>query len=295
MTNHYTIYDRPPLRSPHFVMALSGWPNAGEVATSAVKLMRDQLAAKRLAEIYPEDFFDFTIQRPMVVVEKGLLRRLRPPSNIFYYYRNPASEHDLILLLGAEPHLHWAAFVDCVLAILHEFNVYRAFVLGGMYDRVSHRREPKVSGSASNPEMRSLLYLWDIEPSSYQGPSSLHTTFMATAHQRGVEGISIWGHVPQYVQSIANPKACRAVLNRLAPQIEVDLDLRALEKSGRYLDRTLDAAINQNDQLRQMVEKLEGETGGQPPDGPTRPLDIEAGHLISEVEDFLRREQGASG
>jgi proteasome assembly chaperone (PAC2) family protein len=287
----YQIYDHPPLRRPFFVMGLSGWPNAGEVATGAVTFLRDRLAAKRLAEIYPEEFFDFTLQRPVAVIEEGLVRRLRPPSNILYYHRNLQAENDLILLRGAEPHLRWTTFINSLLAILEEFGVGKVFALGGMYDRLPHNREPKVSGMANGPELKELLRSHGIEFSSYQGPSSLHTTFLTVCRRHNLPGVSIWGHVPVYVQTIANPKVCHAVLRRLTRMLDLDLDLSDLKRAGDYLDATLDGAMEQNDELRRFMGQLERETGRYPVERDQAP-EPDAELIIKEVEDFLRRATG---
>ncbi len=286
-----TILERPALRSPYLVMGLSGWPNAGEVATGAVTYLRDKLSAVRLAEIDPEEFYDFTTQRPMAIIEDGVMLRLRPPSNVFYYYQNPTGEHDLILLRGAEPHLHWNGYVSCLLSVMREFSVHQVQALGGLHDRVPHNREPVVSGLANRPELRDLLRSHGVRFSSYQGPSSLHTTFLARCADEGFPGLSIWGHVPIYVQNIANPKVCCAVLRTVAGIIGVSIDLSDVRAAGEYLDETLDEALSQNADLRSFVEQMQEDPEADTGAGRAlAPLD-EAERIVREVEEFLNRQK----
>lgn len=286
-----TFIERPSLRSPYLVLGLSGWPNAGEVATGAVTYLRDKLSVKRLAELDPEEFYDFTTQRPMTIIQDGLVTRLRAPANVFYYYQNEHADHDLILLRGAEPHLKWRSYVGSILEVMKEFGVCQAYALGGLYDRVSHRRDPVVSGLANQPELLDLLRAHGVSFSSYQGPSSLHTTFLALCGEQGIPGVSIWGHVPIYVQSIANPKVCCAVLRRVTSMTQLELDLTDIRTAGQYLDETLDEAMAQNAELRRLVDQMEqgpsAETGQK---GEPVSLD-DADRIIHEVEEFLNRDK----
>ncbi len=291
--DNVTIYDRPTLRSPHLVLAWSGWPNAGEVATGAVTYLRDKMGAKRLAAIDPEEFYDFTTQRPMIIIENGEIKRIRPPANTLYYYQNPYAEHDLVLMRGAEPHLKWRTYINTILSLLEEHSIYRVYALGGLYDRVYHKREPVVSGLPNVPEVRDLLAAHGIVLSSYQGPGALHTSLLAAFAERGIPGMSMWGHAPIYVQNVANPKVCHALLRRVADMAGLKVDLSDVKAAGDYLDDTLDSALAQSADLRNYVSQMQQEGADQPSQEPVS-LD-DAQRIIKEVEDFLRGNLGQEG
>jgi hypothetical protein len=98
--------------------------------------------------------------------------------------------------------------------------------------------------------------------------------------------------VPIYVQTIANPKVCHAVLRRLTDLTGLSLDLSDVRTAGEYLNDTLDAALTQNPELRRFVEELqqgEGHSRSFRQD-PVSASDTE--RIIRDVEDFLRRGQG---
>jgi hypothetical protein len=59
---------RPALRDAALLIALEGWNDAGEAATTAVRFVANELGAAPLAEIDAEAYFDFTVRRPFTVV-----------------------------------------------------------------------------------------------------------------------------------------------------------------------------------------------------------------------------------
>ena len=60
------FHREPPTDVPTMVTAFSGWIDAGEAATDAMRFLVRQLAAEPLATIDLEDFVDFTQERPVV-------------------------------------------------------------------------------------------------------------------------------------------------------------------------------------------------------------------------------------
>ena len=53
------FHTRPALRRPVLVLAFSGWNDAGQSATTAVRLLSEQFGASKLASLEPEEFYDF--------------------------------------------------------------------------------------------------------------------------------------------------------------------------------------------------------------------------------------------
>src|ERR687895_444260 len=129
-----SIHSLPELKTPVLVAAFQGWPDAGEVASGAVRYMVRNLAATRFAELSPEEFYVFTEPRPGQ-------RGLRWPSNDFYYWANPSGGRDLLLFLGREPNLRWGAYTSAVLDLAERCGSTLIVTLGGTYDAVSHHGE----------------------------------------------------------------------------------------------------------------------------------------------------------
>ena len=79
----------PPANIPTLVTAFTGWIDAGEAATDALRFLVRQLAAEPLATIDLEEFVDFTQDRPVVRLSAEGERRTvsmghrGPPSRAF--------------------------------------------------------------------------------------------------------------------------------------------------------------------------------------------------------------------
>lgn len=290
-TDSLIVYETPELNQPALIAAFGGWPNAGEVATGALSYLKNKLKAKRFAEISPEDFYNFTSLRPITVIQEGHIKGLRFPSNEFLSWKNEKSSPDLILLLGTEPHLRWGKYVDAVLKVAQQFGVARVYTLGGTYDRIPHTREPRVSAVANDSALTEELRQKGIYLTSYQGPSSLHTTLLAACGRRHIKAISLWGHTPHYIQATWNPGISCAVLMRLIDLLGIEFDLEDLRKTSEYVSEVINKVMRQNPELQQYVAKLEEdyEALGKIPPEPT-PLE-EKDKIIQDLEEFLKGEQ----
>ena len=97
------------LRDPVFLAAFVGFTDTTGGAAAAITYLIEQWDAKPLAEIDPEQFYDFTVQRPRVRLENGE-RVLDWPVNRFFVASPPGAGRDFVLLQGIEPHTRWKTF-----------------------------------------------------------------------------------------------------------------------------------------------------------------------------------------
>ena len=56
----------PVLRSPVAVAAFEGWNDAADASTAVVEHLEDVWSARTVAELDPEEFYDFQVNRPNV-------------------------------------------------------------------------------------------------------------------------------------------------------------------------------------------------------------------------------------
>lgn len=80
------FHREPPTNVPTLVTAFSGWIDAGEAATDAMRFLVRQLAAEPLATIDLEDFVDFTQDRPVVRLTAKGERTIRWPRSAFWLW-----------------------------------------------------------------------------------------------------------------------------------------------------------------------------------------------------------------
>ena len=86
-------FGRPNLFRPNLVMGFEGWADAARISSGVVGQLRDRLRIKRLAEIRPDEFYIFQspegeARRPHTDVEEGLIRELKLPSTVFWFFKN---------------------------------------------------------------------------------------------------------------------------------------------------------------------------------------------------------------
>jgi len=109
------FHREPPTNVPTLVTAFSGWIDAGEAATDAMRFLVRQLAAEPLATIDLEDFVDFTQDRPVVRLNAEGERTIRWPRSAFWLWQPPAPRAGLLLFRGLEPQRRWRTYATALL------------------------------------------------------------------------------------------------------------------------------------------------------------------------------------
>lgn len=279
-----TLYETPELYRPCLVAGFAGWSNAAEVSTGVVTYLKTKLEASKFGRVSPEGFYDFSTLRPLVTIEAGVMKAVEFVDSEFFYWKSGAA-HDLVLLIGAEPHLRWYRYGQLILDLAQRLGVVRVYALGGIYDATPHTAEPRVSGFVKEAWLVRELVAHSIEPATYIGPVSFHGPLLDMCRERGIEALSLWGRAPHYVP-VHNPKVIAAVVSRLAPMLEINVDISDLMQAARGLEQQVEKAISQNPKLQEYIRALEEgyQRIGEQPTPPAEGTD----EIIRAVEDFLR-------
>jgi len=252
MSNHLRWHVRPRLRDPLLVLACEGWNDAGEAATTALTQLAAQIGAAPLAEIDPEEFFDFTVRRPNVVVEDGVAVRLDWPTCRFLYAAADDA-HELVIGLAIEPHLRWRLYTEQVLALVDALHVRRAVLLGAYLADVLYSRPVGVTAVASHA---SVLDRHGLEPTRYEGPTGMIGLLGWELRARGVETLALWAGLPHYIHVTPNPRGALALLERAAPLLDVKLDLESLRASARDCEQRMSQMVAADPELAEYVREL---------------------------------------
>lgn len=283
------LRDRPALEKPILVAAFSGWPDAAEVASSAVQILIDRLGASRFGDLDPEPFFDFSEQRPTSRRGRFKRRILRWPSTALYAWQSPDHENDLILLLAPEPHLRWKTYCRVLMDLAESLGCRLFVTLGGTYDAVPHTARAKITGWASTDEWTDRLRELDIGGVDYEGPTGIHSALLEACAERAIPTVTIWGHSPQYVRSAPNPKVCHAALDRLRRLLGISVNLDHLRAAAIDLDRRIDEAVRADPELTEFVQRLEAEYEVAPETPAAEPPPLpDSATIVRELEEFLR-------
>ena len=255
--NEQGIYiDQLPEQGHSLLIAgFDGWGNALDVSMAMVSYLIRKLNAEYFARINPEPFYRYDENRPKVTIDEGCLRGVSPPGGAFYTARPGSDERRVAILKASEPNLRWFQFVDEVLSLCDKLGIQTIINVGSMYDDVLHS-DLIISGFASNKDLVSTLKQKGILPITYSGPGGIHSTLHSGAQKRGFQCISLWGHCPYYLQGATHFGLLSQLGSLLSSLGEFELDVKELDMSWKDMNRQLKALIDENPELRTMVNGL---------------------------------------
>jgi proteasome assembly chaperone (PAC2) family protein len=279
---------RLSLHAPYLIAGFGGWPNGGNVSTDTVDFLQSTLRAEQIGEITSDDLYIYSsptlASRPITVISEGVLESLRFPSNTLFACQRPDAAHDLLLLQGIEPDLHWQQFADAIVECLQTFKAQRLYTIGGYLDYAPHTRMPRLSAVVTHEALKDELAAYDVELTDYEGPTSIQSYLLAACRAHGIEGISLWGGAPSYVQG-SYPRLTQAMLQFLSQLWRLPLDLEEIEEQASELDATLHEQIDTNPELADYIKRLE-QVYDQA-EGPQPDMNTDA--IVDEIQQFLRR------
>ena len=290
-----TFHREPPSNIPTMVTALSGWIDAGEAATGAMRYLVRQLEAEPLAEIDPEDFVDFTQVRPVVRLTAAGERTIRWPRSAFWTWQPPHGGAGLLLFRGLEPQRRWRAYATALLDVAARCGVQRIVSLGVVLAAMPHTRPPLVTGSSTDPAWQARFEACGMltRRSRYEGPTGIATIVMNAAQRRGMASCNVRGQAPHYLQRATNPAVSQALLTAVSRLLDLELDLSPFEAAVRAFRTQCDQAVAQDAAVQAYVRQLEQDydaTGDETP-RLRREDDFNPEQLMHELEDFLRQER----
>jgi predicted ATP-grasp superfamily ATP-dependent carboligase len=280
----------PALRRPTFIAAFRGWNDAGEAATLAVRHLIEAWSAQPFGAIDPEEFFDFTVARPLIRVTEEGQRDLQWPPNRFFYHELPDGPNDVVLFLGTEPHLKWRGFSSAVRELFQRMQGTRLITLGALVAATTHTRPPPVTGFSTEEELRARLEGMTITRARYEGPTGIVGTLHDAWRRAELSAASLWAGLPPYLGDAANPKGALALLQALDRLFGFVPDLTPLVEASERFERQVDEALAASPEMRGYLQELEKRIDAGLAEAGTPDLPP-AGDLIGDLEAFLRRQR----
>jgi proteasome assembly chaperone (PAC2) family protein len=279
-------------RRPVMILAFAGWNDAAEAATNAARYLASGFGATPLAEIDPEEFYHFGLNRPYVRFKTGSTtdREIIWPATEFSIAQSPALGRDIIVGVAPEPHLRWKTYCANVVDLARTCQVTLVLTLGALLAEVAHTRPVRLVGTSSDPELRAVL---GIRPTKYEGPTGIVGVLNTICREEDLRTASLWANVPHYISGIENPKATLALVRRVLTLLGGSLDLGDLEEAGRQFDQNLAEIVAQNAKIAGYVAKLESREADEEEPAPAETTsDLPpASELVEEIEQFLRRQR----
>jgi predicted ATP-grasp superfamily ATP-dependent carboligase len=288
------IHQIPLLRSPIMVIACGGWSDAGEAATGTISHLlntvgnhaNDALSAGELiAEIDSEDYYDFQVNRPLIVVNDSMIRSLTWPGLQIFGLRNPDGDRDFVLVRGVEPSMRWRSFASEILDLAEDLEVELVITLGSMLADTPHTRAIPVSGTGAHPEIANRL---GMEVSRYEGPTGILAVIQDGCVKRGIDAIALWAAIPHYASATPSPKAILALLNGIEDFLEINLPHGSLPEFAHQWEAAVDEMVKEDSDIEEYIKTLEESKDSDQ-------LGDDSGEeLAREVERFLRRQNNSN-
>lgn len=289
--------DLASLHHPVIITAFTGWNDAGDAASLAVRTLIDATGAQPVAEVDPEPFTDFATIRPQVRLDAERRREILWPTVGIWSASLPGA--DVLFVLGPEPSLRWQGFCSQILGLAEEAGSPLLITLGALLADVPHSRAVQLIGTATDLD---LIERFDLQPSRYEGPTGIVGVLQAAAGDAGIPAASLWAAVPGYASQIPSPKAATALIHRACAMIGTPVPHSSLGTDTIAYENRLAALINDDQDLALYVARLESLADEmaleEDQDGPldSDQLDDESllndpDALVSEVERFLREQK----
>jgi proteasome assembly chaperone (PAC2) family protein len=275
--------DMPQLRSPILVSSFRGWNDAAGAASTALAALAASFDAELIAQVDPEEYFDFQETRPTITLTEGQARHIEWPQNNLIAVRIPAADRDLVLLDGTEPNLRWRTFSETIATAADALGVEMVITLGALIAEVSHTLPVPITGLASDEQLVEEL---DLQRSSYEGPTGIVGVLHDCCRKAGMTSASLWAAVPHYVAAVPNPKAGLALLRRLEGMTGIAVDARELEEEAASYEDQIGRAVAANPEIADLVERIEAEQAEQLGGGEDLPS---ADTIAREFQRFLRQ------
>ena len=290
----HAIGDLHPRQRPLLLAAFDA--SSGGVAAATIAYLARHWGAAAVAEIEPDRHFDFTVQRPLVRREAGR-RVIDWPEARFWVARPEGADRDIVLFVGAEPHLRWGAYMAAFAAVAEALGVERTVIVNAYPGGAAHTRPIPMHLVGADDLAVGEFGLPSRGP-RYQGPASFAMAIAAEERGRARGGVSLTAIAPFYVPGEANPYAVRALVAAIDRAVGSRTDLAELDGRVAEADIALIDVFEAQPEVERVLRELEREyDAAEPPRAAEteEPVDPEA--VVDGVESFLRglRERSAPG
>lgn len=284
------IHQIPALRNPVMVIAFSGWNDAAEAATGAASHLLGcwtdpsfDVVPELIADVDPEEFYDFQVNRPMIEVDESLVRSLTWPGTQIFALRTPSLENDFVVVRGVEPSMKWKTFTSDLLDLADDLEVEIVITIGSMLADTPHTRPITVSGSGAHPDIANRL---GVEISKYEGPTGVLGVIQDACVRRGIDAISLWAAVPHYASNSPSPKAIMALINSLEDFLDISIPQGDLHEQSADWELEVTEMAKEDSDVAEYVKALE-----ESKDASDLP-EASGESIARELERFLRRQSG---
>jgi predicted ATP-grasp superfamily ATP-dependent carboligase len=271
----------PKLRQPLLIVALEGFVDAGEAASTAAMFLRHRWRSELAGRFDRDALIDYRARRPSVVVDAGCIRRIDWPE-VEVFAADVDGPHDALLLLGPEPDMRWSDFAEEVVGLCRATAVEAVIGLGAYPAAAPHTRPVRIR-KAANALGAELVP--EADPiSGYTGPVGIGTVLQGVLAEHGIPAVGLWAEIPHYISASPNPTGALALVHLVAGAFDTRVDTTELEAAAKIHLEQVAEAVAEHPEAADMVRALEAHVDAGGPDES-----LPSGEdIAAEIERFLR-------
>ncbi|MGD2027109.1 MAG: PAC2 family protein [Anaerolineales bacterium] len=259
MSDLFNIWEKPEADEIYMLAGWHQWADGGSISSGLPRYMAELHNARKIGEIKPDGYYLFQLPgaqqflRPLVRHNDGVTESLATPSNEFYYAE--IGDKGIVFFIGDEPHMDAERYARAFLEAAKALKVTRIVQFGGVFAMVPYDRTRHVHGIVSLPHLREELDDLVVEPSNYQGPTSIGSYINKRAGEQGIENVGLYAFSPIYqfggveetnksIHIENDYTAWLNVMERVNHMLGLGIDLSDLETlSGDLVDKVDDKVI----------------------------------------------------
>ncbi|MBI5157628.1 MAG: PAC2 family protein [Acidimicrobiia bacterium] len=270
----YRRIDHTPLVAPALIVAFNGWVSAGGAGTATAEHIAAD--ATEVARFDSDLLYDYRVNRPTLEFNEGIIDTIEWPATVLR--RRHVDGRDLLILAGPEPNWHWQAFGEAVADLATDLGVIQQVSLGGIPWAAPHTRPTIVVTTSSRPDL--LAEDANFPAGTLRVPASAASVVERAIAERGIPTVGFWARVPHYVAGVYHP-AVLTLVERVARYLGVSVPLGTLVAEATEQRRHLDAALDEQPNVREVVSRLEElyDASGEVASGA---------EIAAEIERYLR-------
>ena len=279
---HVRWTTRPTLQAPVVIAAFEGWNDAGDAASTAARYLVDRWDVDQVADIDPEEFYDFTSTRPEVRLDDDGLREIVWPATEIHAGTIPGGDQDVLVIIGTEPQLRWRTYCGELTEIAPEPR--RPPVPHPRRAAGRGARTPGPPRSSAPPTSPTWSPASTSSRRATRGPpasSACSTTPGATP----ASGRRRCGpRCPPTCPGAPSPKAALALIERTSAMLQTWVPTTDLEIAAASYERQVSELVDADEETATYVASLEERHDEDPGTVPS------AETIAEEVERFLREQ-----
>jgi proteasome assembly chaperone (PAC2) family protein len=261
------LFEEPKLEDP---IMIASWPGIGNIGLVATDTLRVQIAADRLGEIEPWEFF----YPKKIAIRGGILQSMEFPGCTFYYKKLP--KRDVIIFAGEEQPTDGRRpfaegrkayeMANMVMDVAVKFGCRRIYASGAAVSLSHHALKPRVWVATSSEALNGEMTRYDNTILMARGEgrneggsiTGLNGLILGVAKKRGLESVCLMGEIPDYLSTapLPYPRASRSVVELMASIVGAQVDYGPLDEMAAHVDEIVTGIYDKlPPEIRERVEQ----------------------------------------